>query len=65
MQNINKDFDIPIYIMEEIINYYTTGKRISVLENLKSLLGLAKVNKRLTQNQVNLIIKMVEKNETI
>jgi len=61
MEKINEEFNIPIYLVEEIIEYIEeTAKgrcRCMKWENIKALLGLAKINKRLTQEQVNLLIK--------
>lgn len=61
MEKINEEFNIPIYLVEEIIEYIEeTAKgrcRTMKWQNIKALLGLAKVNKRLTQEQVDYIIK--------
>lgn len=61
MKKINEDFDIPYYIFEEIVQYIeltAKGKcKTMKWENIKGLLGLAKINKRLTQEQVDLLIK--------
>lgn len=61
MEKLNEDFNIPFYIVEEIISYVeeTAQGRCRTMkwENIKALLGLAKVNKRLTQEQVDLLIK--------
>lgn len=62
MNNIN--FDIPFYIFEETINYIKLreqgNNKVSRLENLKSLLNLAKLNDRLSQNQIDMIIKLID-----
>lgn len=51
MEKINKDFNIPYYIFEEIVEYVEeTAKgrcKCMKFENIKSLLGLAKVNRRI------------------
>ncbi len=61
MEKINEESNIPIYLVEEIIEYIEeTAKgrcRTMKWQNIKALLGLAKVNKRLTQEQVDYIIK--------
>lgn len=61
MEKINEEFNIPIYLVEEIIEYIEeTAKgrcRTMKWQNIKALLGLDKVNKRLTQEQVDYIIK--------
>lgn len=61
MEQINKDFNIPYYIFEEIVEYTElTAKghcKCMKWENIKALLGLAKVNNRLTDEQVKYIIK--------
>lgn len=60
MDEINKDLDIPHYIFEEIVEYVEqTAKgrcRTMKWENIKALLGLARVNNRLTDTQVKHII---------
>ena len=54
MEQIKKDFSVPFYIVEEIIDYIElTAKGYSKCmkwENIKSLLRLAQVNNRLTEN---------------
>lgn len=61
MENISQEFNIPYYIFEEIVEYVeqtTQGKCKSMKwENIKMLLGLAKVNKRLTSEQVKFLIE--------
>lgn len=61
MEQINKDFNIPYYIFEEIVEYIELTAqghcKCMKWENIKALLGLAKVNNRLTQEQVNFIIE--------
>lgn len=61
MENINQEFNIPYYIFEEIVEYIElTSKgycKSMKWENIKSLLRLAQFNERLTENQVNFIIK--------
>lgn len=60
MEKINDDFNVPYYIFEEIIEYVElTAKgycKSAKWNNIKSLLKLAKVNNRLTDEQVNFII---------
>lgn len=61
MDEINKDFSIPFYLVEEIVDYIElTAKGYSKCmkwENIKSLLRLAQVNNRLSSEQVNFIIE--------
>lgn len=61
MERINKDFNVPYYIFEEIVEYIElTNKgycKCMKWENIKALLGLAKVNNRLTNEQVDFIIE--------
>lgn len=52
-QFMDNDFDIPHYIFEELIRYYNKNKSPVVWDNLVSLLNLAKVNGRLSQEQVD------------
>ena len=60
MEQINKDFTVPFYIVDELIFYIEeTAKghcKISKWNNIKSLLRLAQVNDRLTEQQVEHII---------
>lgn len=60
MNKINEDFTIPFYIVEELIDYIElTSKGYSKYakwNNIKSLLKLAQVNNRLSNEQVNFII---------
>ena len=55
-----KEFNIPYYIFEEIVEYIElTAKghcKAMKWENIKALLGMAKVNNRLTEQQVQVII---------
>ncbi len=55
MEEINKDFNIPYYIFEEILEYVeltAKGKcKTMKWENIKSLLNLAVINNRLTNEQ--------------
>ena len=61
MSTINEDFNIPFYIVEEIISYVEeTAKgrcRTMQFENIKALLRLAQVNERLSERQVEYIKK--------
>lgn len=60
MEKINKDFDVPHYIFEEIVEYIelkNQGKcKAAKWQNIKCLLNLAKVNNRLSSEQVNFLI---------
>lgn len=61
MVEINKGFNVPYYIFEEIVEYIELTAqghcKCMKWENIKALLGLAKVNNRLTEEQVNFIIE--------
>lgn len=56
MENVNRDFNIPYYIFEEIIEYVeltNVGKcKTMKWKNIESLLNLAIINNRLTEQQV-------------
>lgn len=58
---INEEFNIPYYIFQEIVDYVeltAKGKnKIAKWENIKSLLNLAVINERITQNQADFLIK--------
>lgn len=55
------EVNMPYYIFEKIVQYVeetAQGRcRASKWKNIKALLGLAKVNNRLTQERVEIIIK--------
>ena len=61
MEKINEDFNIPFYIFQEIVEYIEeTAKghcKSMKWKNIKLLLGLAKINNRLSSEQVDYIIK--------
>lgn len=61
MEKINKDFNVPYYIFEEIVEYIELTKqgycKSMKWENIKALLRLAKVNNRLSNEQVDFLIK--------
>lgn len=61
MEKINEDFNVHYYIFEEIVEYIELTAqghcKCMKWENIKSLLRLAKVNNRLTEQQVNFIIE--------
>ena len=61
MEEINKDFNVPYYIFEEIVEYIELTKqghcKSMKWKNIKALLNLAKVNNRFTQEQVDFIIE--------
>lgn len=61
MEKINEDFNIPYYIFEEIVEYVeqtAQGRcRCSKWNNIKALLKLAQVNNKLSEMQVEYIIK--------
>lgn len=55
MEKLNKDFNVPYYIFEEILQYIElTAKgncKTMKWENIKSLLNLAVISNRLTKEQ--------------
>lgn len=65
MKEINKDFNVPYYIVEEIIDYVelTAQGHCECMKwkNIKALLRLAKINNRLTQKQVDFLINTYNK----
>ena len=60
MDKINKDFNVPFYIFEEIVQYIELTEqgncKNAKWNNIKSLLKLAQVNNRLSEQQVQHII---------
>ncbi len=61
MEQIDIDFNVPYYIVEEIVDYIElTAKgycKCMKWENIKALFQLAKINNRLTQEQINFLEK--------
>lgn len=61
MEKINDEFNIPYYIFEEIVEYVeqtARGKcKCMKWENIKSLLNLAVINKRITRQQAEYLEK--------
>ena len=61
MNTINEEFNIPYYIFEEITEYIElTAKghcKCMKWDNIKSLLNLAVVNKRLSRQQAEFLEK--------
>lgn len=61
MEEINKEFNVPYYIVEEIVEYIEQTAqghcRCMKWENIKSLLRLAQANNRLSNEQINFIIE--------
>lgn len=60
MIEVNKDFNIPFYIFDEIVEYIeqtAQGRcRCMKWKNIKALLRLAQMNKRLSETQIEYII---------
>ena len=60
MEQMNNDFNVPYYIVEELVGYIELTAqghcKCMKWENIKSLLGLARLNNRLTKEQVNFLI---------
>jgi len=46
------DFNVPDYVLSEIEEYYKKGKPVTKWSNVVALMYLAKVNNRLTQEQI-------------
>ncbi len=61
MDEMNKDFNMPFYIFEEITEYIELTAqgycKTTKWNNIKSLLKLAQVNNKLSSKQVNFIIE--------
>lgn len=61
MDEVNKDFNMPFYIFEEITQYLELNAqgycKTAKWNNIKSLLKLAQINNKLSSEQVNLIIE--------
>lgn len=57
----NEDFNVPYYIVEELVSYIEAqaqGRcRSSQYDNFVALVGLAKVNNRLTPEQARFLIE--------
>ena len=69
MEQINEEFNVPYYIFEEIIEYVElTAKGYSKCmkwENIRSLLRLAVVNERLTEQQAEFLEKEFCREKTL
>lgn len=69
MEQLNKEFYIPYYIFEEIVDYVElTAKGYSKCmkwENIKSLLKLAVINNKLTKEQAQLLEKEFNREEIL
>ena len=61
MEQLNKEFNVPYYIFEEIVDYVElTAKGYSKCmkwENIKSLLKIAVINNKLTKEQAQFLEK--------
>lgn len=61
MEKLNKDFNVPYYIFEEILEYIElTAKghcKSMKWNNIKSLINLAVINNRLTKEQADYLKK--------
>ena len=69
MEKVNEDFDVPHYIFEEIVEYVeqtAQGRsRCMKWENIRRLLRLAVVNKRLTEQQAEFLeVKYCRENKS-
>ncbi len=57
MENTNRDFNVPFYLFEEIVEYVeltSLGKcKTMKWKNIESLLRLAIINDRITEQQAN------------
>lgn len=69
MEQLNREFYIPYYIFEEIVDYVElTAKGYSKCmkwENIKSLLKLAVVNNNLTKEQAQFLEKEFNREEIL
>lgn len=58
---MNNEFDLPFYLVEELTSYLeATAKgenKSSQWNNIVALIGLAKVNDRITQEQATFLIQ--------
>ena len=63
MNQTTINYDVPQYIIDEVNDYIYDVKnkknRCMKLENIKSLIGLAVLNKRITRNQVMHILNKI------
>lgn len=69
MERLNKEFCVPYYIFEEIVDYVElTAKGYSKCmkwENIKSLLRLAVINDKLAKEQAKFIEKEFNREEIL
>ena len=61
MEQLNEEFNVPYYIFEKIVEYVELTEkgycRCMKWENIRSLLRLAVVNERLTEEQAEFLEK--------
>jgi len=48
----DNSFEVPNYVLSEIDEYYRKGKPITKWSNVIALMNLAKMNNRLTEEQI-------------
>jgi len=51
MENLNVEFNVPYYILEEIVNYIESGKSLRIWNNVELLINLARMNGKITEEQ--------------
>lgn len=55
IEDVKKEFNVPYYVFEEVVEYYQRGKPISRRDNAIALINLAKLNNRLTETQAQVL----------
>ena len=66
---INKEFNVPYYIFQEIVDYIeltAQGKnKTAKWENIKTLINLAVLNKHITKTQADFLTKTYSREKNI
>ena len=55
IEDVKKEFNVPYYVFEEVVEYYQRGKPITRQNNIIALINLAKINNRLTETQAQVL----------
>lgn len=60
MENIKDGFNIPSYLLEEIVDYIDSGRPDSKKKNLYTLIKMAELNKRFTSRESQYILDTIK-----
>lgn len=60
MEKIEDEFNVPSYLLEEIIDYIDSGRTNAKKNNLYTLIKIAEVNERFTSSQAEYILDIIK-----